>query len=276
MLAGFGNLRAVSRRNDDPPAASRPFDRDRDGFVLGEGGAVFVLEPAGAARKRGADAYGELAGFGCRTTPTTPSSPARTRPGGRRRPPGAGRRRPSRRTSITSTPTRPAPRSATRSRRTACGRSSASTPDDAGQLDQEHDGAPADGRRRPGGPRLPGRHPTAGPSRRRSTWTTPTPTATCATSRTRPATAAEGRPVQLVRLRRQQQFCRAVFRVRLTGRERLMPVGARPWERSKRPPQCLSEPRTERETDRAESSGVSGQGGANGKDATPRSGEGPP
>jgi 3-oxoacyl-[acyl-carrier-protein] synthase II len=75
VLAGFGNLRAVSRRNDDPPAASRPFDRDRDGFVLGEGGAVFVLEPAGAARKRGADAYGELAGVGLSNDAHHPVTP---------------------------------------------------------------------------------------------------------------------------------------------------------------------------------------------------------
>ena len=63
-LAGFGNLRALSRRNDEPRAASRPFDRARDGFVLGEGGAVFVLEPAATARKRSARAYAEVAGCG--------------------------------------------------------------------------------------------------------------------------------------------------------------------------------------------------------------------
>lgn len=63
-LAGFGNLRALSRRNDQPQAASRPFDRDRDGFVLGEGGAVFVLEPAATARKRSAHVYAQLAGCG--------------------------------------------------------------------------------------------------------------------------------------------------------------------------------------------------------------------
>jgi 3-oxoacyl-[acyl-carrier-protein] synthase II len=63
-LAGFGNLRALSRRNDQPEAASRPFDRQRDGFVAAEGGAVFVLEPADAARQRGAHAYAEVAGFG--------------------------------------------------------------------------------------------------------------------------------------------------------------------------------------------------------------------
>jgi 3-oxoacyl-[acyl-carrier-protein] synthase II len=63
-MAGFGNLGALSKRNDAPEAASRPFDRGRDGFVMGEGGAMFVLEPAGRARRRGARAYGEVAGVG--------------------------------------------------------------------------------------------------------------------------------------------------------------------------------------------------------------------
>jgi 3-oxoacyl-[acyl-carrier-protein] synthase II len=63
-LAGFGNLRALSRRNTEPEAASRPFDRGRDGFVMGEGGALFVLETALSARKRSARAYGEVAGCG--------------------------------------------------------------------------------------------------------------------------------------------------------------------------------------------------------------------
>ncbi len=63
-LATFGNLRALSRRNADPSAASRPFDRGRDGFVLGEGGVAFVLERAGRARGRGVNAYAEVAGCG--------------------------------------------------------------------------------------------------------------------------------------------------------------------------------------------------------------------
>jgi 3-oxoacyl-[acyl-carrier-protein] synthase II len=63
-LAGFGNLRALSRRNDAPAAASRPFDRGRDGFVVGEGAAIFVLETADHARRRGAPVHAEVAGCG--------------------------------------------------------------------------------------------------------------------------------------------------------------------------------------------------------------------
>jgi 3-oxoacyl-[acyl-carrier-protein] synthase II len=63
-LATFGNLRALSRRNSDPAAASRPFDRGRDGFVLGEGGVAFVLERGADARRRGAPTYAQVAGCG--------------------------------------------------------------------------------------------------------------------------------------------------------------------------------------------------------------------
>ncbi|WZP00608.1 beta-ketoacyl-[acyl-carrier-protein] synthase II [Isosphaeraceae bacterium EP7] len=61
-LTGFILLTAMSTRNDDPAAASRPFDRDRDGFVLGEGGGVLVLEDLDFAMARGAHIYGEVAG----------------------------------------------------------------------------------------------------------------------------------------------------------------------------------------------------------------------
>ena len=63
-LAAFHNLRALSRRDDHPQQASRPFDRDRDGFVMGEGGVFFMLERRADADRRGVDCYGELAGVG--------------------------------------------------------------------------------------------------------------------------------------------------------------------------------------------------------------------
>jgi 3-oxoacyl-[acyl-carrier-protein] synthase II len=75
-LAGFGNLRALSRQNERPQQASRPFDKARDGFVLAEGGAAFVLERSSTARKRQVRTYGELAGCGMTSDAFHPVIPA--------------------------------------------------------------------------------------------------------------------------------------------------------------------------------------------------------
>jgi 3-oxoacyl-[acyl-carrier-protein] synthase II len=63
-LGGFGSSKALSKRNDDPLAASRPWDKDRDGFVLSDGGACLVLEEYEHAKARGAEIYAEVVGFG--------------------------------------------------------------------------------------------------------------------------------------------------------------------------------------------------------------------
>jgi len=63
-IGGFGAMKALSTRNDEPEKASRPWDKDRDGFVLSEGSAVLILEELEHAKKRGATIYGEVSGFG--------------------------------------------------------------------------------------------------------------------------------------------------------------------------------------------------------------------
>lgn len=63
-IAGFGNMKALSKRNENPQAASRPFDKDRDGFVLAEGSGILVLESEDHARMRGAPILGEIGGYG--------------------------------------------------------------------------------------------------------------------------------------------------------------------------------------------------------------------
>jgi 3-oxoacyl-[acyl-carrier-protein] synthase II len=74
-IAGFGAMRAISRRNDEPERASRPFDAERDGFVMGEAGAMIVLEELEQAKARGAKIYAELLGYGVSSDATHVSDP---------------------------------------------------------------------------------------------------------------------------------------------------------------------------------------------------------
>ena len=113
-LGGFASMRALSTRNDDPPRASRPFDRDRDGFVLAEGAGVLILEAEEIARAAGRASTPSCSATACRPTagtsppptrkaaaPPAPCNAAWTTPGSPPTP------------STTSTPTAPARRSAT-------------------------------------------------------------------------------------------------------------------------------------------------------------------
>lgn len=74
-VGGFNSMRALSRRNDEPQKASRPFDKERDGFVIGEGSGIIILEELSFAVARGARIYAELAGYGCSSDAFHPAAP---------------------------------------------------------------------------------------------------------------------------------------------------------------------------------------------------------
>jgi 3-oxoacyl-[acyl-carrier-protein] synthase II len=83
-LGGFAAMRALSTRNDEPTKASRPFDRDRDGFIIGEGAGVLILEALDVALERGAPIYAELVGYGMSGDAYHITAPSEDGDGGRR------------------------------------------------------------------------------------------------------------------------------------------------------------------------------------------------
>jgi 3-oxoacyl-[acyl-carrier-protein] synthase II len=83
-IAGFASMRALSTNNDDPQHASRPFERDRDGFVIGEGAGIMILEELESAKRRGAKIYAELVGYGAAADAFHLTMPDETGSGARR------------------------------------------------------------------------------------------------------------------------------------------------------------------------------------------------
>ena len=195
-VTGFNLLTALSTRNDEPTRASRPFDRDRDGFVLGEGAGMVVLEELERAKARGAQIYGEIVGYGSTADAFRITD---THPEGRGAiscmQDGPGRRRPEpRRDRLHQRPRHQHQRQ--RQGRDAghqAGLRRAGLQDSRLQH-QEHDGPPDRRRRRDRADHLPAGDPRQRRCRRRSTTKRPIPTATWTTSPTTPASTRATSP----------------------------------------------------------------------------------
>jgi len=188
-VTGFNLLTAFSTRNDEPTRASRPFDNDRDGFVLGEGRRWSCSRNCEHAKKRGAKIHGELLGYGStadayRITDTHPEGRGASSciTSARCRTPALAWA-----TSATSTPTARAPTSndkvETLAIKTVFGEQAYKIP---GVEHEEHDGPPHRRRRATGADRVPAGDPRWHRRRRRSTTRLPTRTVTSTTCRTRP------------------------------------------------------------------------------------------
>jgi 3-oxoacyl-[acyl-carrier-protein] synthase II len=83
-IGGFGQLRALSTHNSEPERASRPFDKDRDGFIIGEGAGMLILEELETAQRRGATIYAEIVGYGSTSDAYHMTAPSEDADGGRR------------------------------------------------------------------------------------------------------------------------------------------------------------------------------------------------
>ena len=186
-IAGFGAMRAISRRNDDPKRASRPFDAERDGFVMGEAASMIVLEELERAQARGAKIYAELLGYGVSSDATHVSDPDPTGASPARALQMAfedagispGRRRLHQRARHLDADRR----QCRDARDQARARGGEGVPD-AGLLDEGRDRPLPRRRRRGRGDRSRSSRSSAASSRRRSTRRSPTRPATSTTSRT--------------------------------------------------------------------------------------------
>ena len=183
-------MQALSTRNDEPERASRPFDRDRDGFVMGEGAAIVVLEELEAARRRGAHIYAEVSGYGATADASHITAPEPNGDGARRCVLRALQRAHASPADVGyinahGTGTQLNDAAETKAIKAALGEARGDDPDVLDQVDAR---PPARRRGRPRGGASPSWRSATSSCRRPSTSTSPTPSATSTTSPTWAAT----------------------------------------------------------------------------------------